>query len=835
MRSLLRALGAVAFLATAALAQSSPAVEAGSLAVRVTADPWRLTFVDARGAVVLREAPERDPGPVGGLGFRTADGWMRATHAVDVRSARHRITATVATTDPDGRRFEVVLEPDGEGVMALGARLLGDPAGVEAVGIGFEATPDERFLGFGERANAVDQRGRVVESYVADGPFQDAEYPFVKVLLPPPGFRPRDDATYYPVPWMLSSRGVGVLVDNDEPSYFRAGSDRPDRLGIEVVGAPPDLPAVPAPTTLRLRVFGGPTPADVVRRFTVRTGRQPRPDAPWIFGPWFQPGGSLAQVLGQFAKLRAADAPVSVAQTYTHYLPCGDHRRNREGERERIRALHAAGVAVTTYFNPMICESYEPAFSRAVAAGALATRADGSPYIYDYAGSQIFRVGQFDFTSQAGRAEYGRLLHEAIGDGHDGWMEDFGEYTPFDAFQSNGIAGGGGHNRYATEYHCGSYATVRRVGRPVVRFQRSGWTGAAACAQVVWSGDPTTGWGFDGLASVVTGGLNMGLSGVAIWGSDIGGYFALGDNALSPELLMRWVQVGAVSGVMRTQRNGTAVPPKVRPQVDDDAQLPNWKRYAKLRTQLYPYVAAAAAEYRRSGMPIMRHLALVHPDDPAAVAQDDAFLFGPDILAAPVLAPGQTTREVHLPAGEWIDLWRAGTWDSAAGVFVLGATTITPGARTVTLPAPLDELPLLVRAGALLPLLPADVDTLADYGDPASGVVRLRDRRDRMAILAFPRGDGDARLLDGVERLRSRERADGWELAIRGRTRRTWTLQASLATLARPLVPCAVELNGAPLADGAWSYDPATRVLRAEFGTRRGRLFVRGSCRGRGA
>ena len=97
-----------------------------------------------------------------------------------------------------------------------------------------------------------------------------------------------------------------------------------------------------------------------------------------------------------------------------------------------------------------------------------------------------------------------------------------------------------------------------------------------------------------------------------------------------------------------------------RPQVDDDAQLPNWRRWAKLRTQLYPYIAAALAEYQRSGLPLMRHLVLVAPDDAEAVGRDDEFLFGPDLLAAPVLDPGARSRDVYLPDGAWVDLWRAG-------------------------------------------------------------------------------------------------------------------------------------------------------------------------------
>ena len=157
------------------------------------------------------------------------------------------------------------------------------------------------------------------------------------------------------------------------------------------------------------------------------------------------------------------------------------------------------------------------------------------------------------------------------------------------------------HNLYPVQYHCAAQAFARRTPRPLGRFIRSGFTGVAPCAQIVWGGDPTVGWGFDGLESAVTNGVTMGLSGISTWGSDIGGFFAFFDRSLTPELLKRWVQFGAVSGVMRTQASGIAVPPKPRPQVWDDDQLPHWRRYAKLRTQLYPYLVAAHAEYRAHG------------------------------------------------------------------------------------------------------------------------------------------------------------------------------------------------------------------------------------------
>jgi alpha-glucosidase (family GH31 glycosyl hydrolase) len=472
----------------------------------------------------------------------------------------------------------------------------------------------------------------------------------------------------------------------------------------------------------------------------------------------------------------------------------------------------------------------QPAFDEAAGAGALAMRADGTPYVYRYLTSRFFDVSQFDFSARAGREHYAAFLQQALDDGHDGWMEDFGEYTPLDVRTADGRDGAATHNRYPTDYHCAAHELTKRQRRALVRFQRSGWTGAARCAQVVWGGDPTTTWGFDGLRSVVTSGLGMGVSGVSRWGSDIGGFFSIFGGQLTDELLLRWVQLGAVSGVMRTERDGIAIPPYPRPQVEDPSQLANWRRHTKLRTQLYPYVLAADREYRRSGLPVMRHLVLAHPDDPTAIDREDEFLFGPDLLAAPVLEPGATSREVYLPAGTWVDFWRAVEFRSADGAFVLAGAASIDGGGNHTVPAALDELPLFVRAGAILPLLPPDVDTLTDYGAGTPGLVRLADRAGELHLLAFPRGESAGRIFERG-RYRSLESAGRWRLAARAEQRTTWTIEASLGTLAAPFTPCTVIVNGRPLPPIDWSFDAASGILRTVVVGRGIRLDVRADCR----
>jgi alpha-glucosidase (family GH31 glycosyl hydrolase) len=747
---------------------------------------------------------------VGALHAKAAGGWFRGRRVLSVRREGSVLRARVATTDPAGRVLAVRVAPDAQGVLSLRVAVEGRP-GVEAVRVAFRARAGERYFGFGERSNAVDQRGRTVESYVSDGPYRLQDFPLVSPVIPAPGFRERADATYFPIPWLLSTRGYGVLVDDDETSRFELGAADRGAWSVEV-----DAPR------LDLRVFAGRHPADVLRRFSARLGRQPPPAAPFYFGPWYQPrrGDERAEL----DLLLRRDVPLSVAQTYTHYLPCGDQRGREAAERERTAGFHAAGLAVTTYFNPMICTDYQPRYAQAVARGALNTNAAGAPYTYRYAGSTVFAVAQFDFIAPAGRRLYRRLLGEATAAGYDGWMEDFGEYTPLDARARDGLTGSALHNRYARDYHCAAYAFARSTARPLVRFQRSGWTGAARCAQVVWGGDPTTDWGFDGLRSAVVQALTMGLSGVGRWGSDIGGYFSLRDAELSEELLIRWIQLGAVSGVMRTEANGVAVPAKPRPQISDPGVLPQWRRWAKLRTQLYPYVAAADAQYRRTGLPIMRQLALAYPDDRRAVAREDEFLFGPDLLAAPVLGPGERSRALYLPRGEWIDLWRSARYDERGGGLDLRRARLLRGGRAVRLPAPLGELPLLARAGALLPLLTPDVGTLAAYGG-GRRQLRLADRARRLDVIAFPRGDSAARF-GSRGRLHSRELRGRWALTVGDSTTRSFRLRAALSTLRRPLLPCRVSLGGRPLRRSAWRFSAGTEVLEVRFRAREGRLVV---------
>ena len=692
------------------------------------------------------------------------------------------------------------LEAAGEGVIALTVESPG--SGPEGLLVSFAASAGELHRGFGGRSDAATRGlGQAVENWVGEGPYQLDEYPLVEAITPRWAIRRRRDAAYFPVPLVITSAGFGVLLDAPEYSLYRSWVEPEAGWSLEV-----------AARRLRLFVLAGPSPAGVLRRFTDLVGRQPAPAAPWFLGPWVQTGQADLVPLEEERRiveaLQSAGAAVSAIETHMRRLPGGAHTGRRDEERARAALFHAAGLASLTYLNPFVAEDHESAGARALEEGLLEQAADGRPYTYPaYIGGRVPPLtteGQLDFTLPGAAALFAEHAAEAVEDGHDGWMEDFGEYTPPDAV-SGGVAGSIRHNLYPVGYHAAGAAAATAAGRPLARFGRSGWTGAAPHLPLVWGGDPSTSWGFDGLASAVVQGLSFGLSGIAFWGSDIGGFFSLGEERLDSELLIRWIQAGALSPLMRTKAGG--FPDLPRPQVWEAEILPHWRRWAGFHTRLSPYLLGAAHEYTRTGMPLMRHHALTHPGDPEAALLDDQYLLGPALLAAPVLQPGARRRTVHLPAGRWVDLWRSAAHDGTSGEISLGPTRVLEGGGIHEIPAPLEEIPLLVPAGAVIPLLPPSIRSLRQpHGDV-------------LTLLAFAAGDWEARTDRGTAA--AARSGSGWTLRFDWAEPTRMDVQIALGCLDPAFSPRSVELDGRPLAHRAVA-DGA--VLRVSLSTRRGTL-----------
>jgi hypothetical protein len=201
-------------------------------------------------------------------------------------------------------------------------------------------------------------------------------------------------------------------------------------------------------------------------------------------------------------------------------------------------------------------------------------------------------------------------------------------------------------------------------------------------------------------------------------------------------------------------------------------------------------------------------------------------MFGPSFLAAPVIEPGATTKDVRVPRGKWVDFWRNVRFRESDGAFVPSApASLVQGGRTTTLPAPIEELPLLVKAGAIVPMLPADIDTLAPYGDDDPEVIRLADRRNQLTLLAFPRGRSQS-ALGATGRAISTESAGSWRLQLDGKPSTLYTVRASLGALRSEIEPCSVTADGRPLDGSAWRFDAGTQTLTAKLPRSTERLVV---------
>ena len=443
-------LAPLAAAASAAAQEGREAVDAGALRATVGADPWALRFDGPAGQATLAQAAGAGGGPTGALGFRSGIAWWRATRVLAARRDGDAYEATLATTDPLGRRIDVRIAPAGDGVIALVASVTGPRPGVDAVGIAFVAPARRALPGLRralQRRRPARQRGRELRRR---GPVSGARARSIAAFVPLPGYRPRDDATYFPIPWLLSAAGYGVLVDNDETSTFALGTDR--RRG---------MVAWPSPRRCcALRVFAGPRPADALRRFSARVGRQPPAAAPFFFGPWWQPAGDEGADLSDAAR----GGRRRLGRPDLHALPAVRRpaRGARAAQRGRTR-FHAAGLAVTTYFNPMVCTEL-PALRR----GAGARRADpqrARPALrVPLHGLGAVPRRAVRLHRRGGGAFYGDLLDEAVAHGYDGWMEDFGEYTPLDAHVGRrDRRAPPAHNRYVAHYHCAAHALRPRA------------------------------------------------------------------------------------------------------------------------------------------------------------------------------------------------------------------------------------------------------------------------------------------------------------------------------------------------------------------------------------
>ncbi len=459
--------------------------------------------------------------------------------------------------------------------------------------------------------------------------------------------------TNYPEPTVLSSGGWALAVANSE--YVELDAREAGRLRIHVWSG-----------QVAIDLFEG-TPADCVRQLGARFGpRHALPD--WALGGAIVGFKQGEASFDRLERLIAAGAAISG-------LWCEDWVGIREtsfGRRlfwdwqwnaarypdlpARMAALKARGIRFLGYVNPYLAID-GPLFAQAAARGFLALRLDsGEPYCVDFG---EFDAGVVDFTNPAACDWF---AEEVIGKrmldfGLDGWMADFGEYLPIDLSLHDGDPMQE-HNRWPVRWAEVNARAVASRGRSgdVLWFMRAGHTGVQAHCPLLWAGDQSVDFSrHDGIGTVVTAALSSGLVGNAFSHSDVGGYTSLFGNVRTEELILRWYELGAFSPVFRTHEGNR---PDDNLQIDSTPALTQgFVRWSRVHAALAPYVRHLVAEAQGTGLPAQRALFLHYPDDPEGLTIQDQYLYGADLLVAPVIEAGATARRVYVPAGEWRHLW----------------------------------------------------------------------------------------------------------------------------------------------------------------------------------
>lgn len=276
-------------------------------------------------------------------------------------------------------------------------------------------------------------------------------------------------------------------------------------------------------------------------------------------------------------------------------------------------------------------------------------------------------------------------------DDFDGWMEDFGEWVHETDRFAAGVTGRKMENLNPLFYHKITYEITHKAKPDAVEFDRSGYAGSQGYTPVVWGGDQFPTWKqVYGFPSVVRAGITAGLSGFAVWGPDIAG------NGHDKELWTRWVEFGAMAPIMR---NHLWDKPEGAVTLWYDRKTTDiFRRYARLHMSLFPYFYTYAQEATKTGLPVMRHPMLEFPGDPKTYDTRAEYFLGDKILVAPVVKQGATDRSLYLPRGSWVNYWTG---------------KVLQGERKATVPAPLEEIPILVRAGSILPFIDPGTQTLA--------------------------------------------------------------------------------------------------------------------------
>jgi len=537
---------------------------------------------------------------------------------------------------------------------------------------------EESIFGLGETTGTFNKRGLIREFWNTD------------ILGHAPAIHPSMRSLYVSIPFAISlreGRAAGLFWDNPGRQIWDLGQTQLDRWKMSAATGEIDL-----------YFFAGPGVGRVVSRFTDLTGRTPMPPL-WSLGYQqcrysYETQERVEEIAGAFRKRKI---PCDALYLDIHHMD--GYRVFTFGKtfrhaRALTRKLAKKGFKLITIVDPGVKDDRNfGVLKRGIARHAFVKEANGKK---DYIGKVWPGKARFpDFLNPQVRSWWGAEQKKLIDAGIAGFWNDMNEPANFalptktlpencrHETEHGAIRHSAIHNVYGMEMAraCRDGVLAHQPDtRPFV-ITRAGYAGVQRHA-LVWTGDNSSVW--EHLADAVQMFLNLSVSGVPFCGGDIGGFI---DNT-TPELFLRWLQFATFTPFYRNHSNLGTI--EQEPWAFGRNTESIARKFIELRYQLLPYLYGLFAQAHREGTPIMRPLFWHYQNDPVAVAASDQFLLGENLLIAPILRQGATARSVYLPRGVWFDFWSG--QKSAGGQHVIAH-------------APLETIPIFVRAGAIVPML----------------------------------------------------------------------------------------------------------------------------------
>ena len=656
----------------------------------------------------------------------------------------------------------------------------------------------ENYYGFGEKAGSLDRKYHDMTMWNSDIPAYKAD----------------TDPLYQTIPFFYGineGRAYGIFLDNTYWSSFDMGKEFRDRYSFGADGG-----------ELNYYFFYGPSPKKILTRFTELVGRMPLPPR-WSLGyqqcRWSYYPESRVRTLAQ--TFRQKKIPCDVIYLDIDYMEGYRiftwSKKNFPDPKKMISDLAKDGFKIAVIVDPGIkVDSSYDAFRTGLAGGDFLKYPDGRLFIGKvWPGECAFP----DFSRPEARRWWGSNFSALTSVGVRGFWNDMDEPSVFDTptktvdlsvlHYDHGLMTPHtkNHNVYGLQMTEGTYEGVRSIvpgERPFV-LTRASYAGGQRYS-AAWTGDNVSSW--EHLQMAVPMLLNLSISGQPFVGTDIGGFVGSPDG----ELYARWLELGVFSPLMRTHTEWGSKDQE--PWSYGATYEAINKATIELRYKLLPYLYNVMYEASSTGIPPMRPLAFEYPDDGNFVRNETQFMFGDDLLIAPVLQPDQTKREVRLPKGEWYDYWTGRGYR---------------GNESVTAEAPIDRIPIFVKSGAILPTqqllqysdqAPIDPLTLTFYPADSSGSTYYEDDGHTFAY------QGSSYWKRSIGQRRTETSVDITFGKVEGSYRppdRSLVLEIlGLATIPQKVQIAGQELPRVALTslhDGreGWSYDRVSRLVRVKM------------------